>query len=69
MENLFLKCYLRDLNKFILLQYLKIKHFKERVISEGGRLTSDIFKIFDNLKIKASLIRLGIEKAFGTSIS
>ena len=39
-------------------------YLKGRFISEGGRLTSDILKIADNLKIKRFLMILDIEKVF-----
>ena len=39
-------------------------YVKERFISEGGRLISDILKISDKFKKKGFLITLYIEKAF-----
>ena len=35
-----------------------------RVISEGGRLISDIFEVSDLLKLKKLLLTVDIEKAF-----
>ena len=37
---------------------------KERFISEGGRLTSDVLEICDKLQIKGFLMTVDIEKAF-----
>ena len=39
-------------------------YVKERLISEGDRLISDILEISDNLQIKGFLMTLDIEKSF-----
>ena len=39
-------------------------YVKRRLISEGGRIMSDILEIFDKLEIKRSLMTLDIQKGF-----
>ena len=39
-------------------------YIKERFISEGGRLISDILEICDKLQIKGFLMTVDVEKAF-----
>ena len=63
-QNLFLK----RLKKVFpsLISKNQTAYVKGRFISEGGRLFSDILEISDNLKIKGFLMKMDIERVFGS---